>query len=136
MRTRRAALLEDHAAAATRAGMREGFRLIGGGCIAPADRSRASQSTACPPKISAFAPSSVPLREFDGDSFGAVDEHQLARVEVHDLVPSLKALRSELVRDRDASPNRCGFRWRPSGDMTFPVVSTDLMPNRLLFNKT
>ena len=38
MRARRAALLEglddDHAAAAARAGMREGFRLIGGGCIA------------------------------------------------------------------------------------------------------
>src|SRR5262245_33491570 len=38
----------------------------------------------------------VPLREFYGHPFRAVDEHQLSRVEIHDLVPGLKPVRSEL----------------------------------------
>src|SRR5262245_10013518 len=38
----------------------------------------------------------VPLREFYGHPFRAVDEHQLSRVEIHDLVPGLEPVRSEL----------------------------------------
>src|SRR5215471_16183258 len=38
----------------------------------------------------------VPLREFYGHPFRAVDEHQLSRVEIHDLVPGLKPVRAEL----------------------------------------
>jgi hypothetical protein len=38
----------------------------------------------------------MPLREFYGHPFRAVDEHQLSRVEIHDLVPGLKPVRSEL----------------------------------------
>src|SRR5262245_47498823 len=38
----------------------------------------------------------VPLREFYGHPFRAVDEHQLSCVEIHDLVPGLKPVRSEL----------------------------------------
>ena len=37
----------------------------------------------------------VPLRELDGHPFRAVDEHQLSRVEIHDLVPGLEPARSE-----------------------------------------
>jgi hypothetical protein len=38
----------------------------------------------------------MPLREFDGDAFGTVDEHQLAGMEIHDLIPRLEPVRPEL----------------------------------------
>src|SRR3954466_5865465 len=56
----------------------------------------------------ALPASSMPLREFDGDAFGAVDEHQLAGMKIHDLVARLESVRPEPgdfgldVADREA----------------------------------
>ena len=45
-------------------------------------RMRSSAKRARP----ALPAASMPLRELDGDAFGAVDEHQLAGMKIHDLV--------------------------------------------------
>ena len=51
---------------------------------------------------------SMPLRELDGHSFRAVDEHQLAGMKIHDLVAGLEPVRPQLrvfsfdVADRKA----------------------------------
>lgn len=45
-----------------------------------------------------FSPqSSVPLSKLDGHSFRAVDENQLARMKVHDLVASVEPICFELA---------------------------------------
>ena len=48
------------------------------------------------PSRAALGRVSVPLREFDGDAFGPVEEHELAGMEIHDLVARLEPARPEL----------------------------------------
>ena len=43
-----------------------------------------------------YASSLLPLGEFDGDALRAVDEDQLSRMEVHDLVAGFETVRRQL----------------------------------------